>query len=70
MRMILVLDEHDITDEMHEIASRLDFDQVADIRPVFDRDGDLAGFIWRVSPLAWSQAVSRLAVGDPPIYLR
>ena len=69
MRMMMVLDESDITDEMREVASRLDFAEVADIRPVFDSSGDLAGFVWRVSQLAWSQAVSRLAVGDPPIYL-
>lgn len=69
MRMMMVLGEHDITDEMREISSRLDFADVADIRPVFDHDGGLGGFVWRIHPLAWSQAVAKVAVGDPPIYL-
>lgn len=69
MRMILVTGSGDITDEMHEVASRLDFADVADIRPVFDHDGSLGGFVWRIHPLAWSQAVAKVAVGDPPIYL-
>lgn len=70
MRMMMVLDESDITDEMREVASRLDFADVADIRPVFDHDGSIGGFVWRIHPLAWSQAVAKVAVGDPPIYLR
>lgn len=69
MRMMMVLGKHDVTDEMREVASRLDFTDVADIRPVFDHEGSLGGFVWRIHPLAWSQAVVKVAVGDPPIYL-